>query len=302
MRLGLQVPNFTWPNGQRQLGDTFGLIAEHAEHAGFYSLWVMDHFFQIRVVGPPEDEMLEGWSALAYAAGRTNRIRLGTMVTGVTYRHPGILVKTATTLDVLSNGRAYFGIGAAWNEDEHRGLGVPFPPTAERFERLEETLQIALQMWTGNENPYTGKHYSLERPLNSPQAVQKPHPPILVGGGGERKTLRFVARYADACNLFAYADLGMLQHKLDVLRGHCEAVGRPYEEIEKTSLGHLHLTRNGSEGSLTPGAAVEHFAALADLGIDQAIFSVRGVDQGEPFDLLATEVIPVVDEIQVAGR
>jgi len=302
MRLGLQVPNFTWPNGQRQLGDTFGLIAEHAEHVGFYSLWVMDHFFQIRVVGPPEDEMLEGWSALAYAAGRTNRIRLGTMVTGVTYRHPGILVKTATTLDVLSNGRAYFGIGAAWNEDEHRGLGVPFPPTAERFERLEETLQIALQMWTGNENPYTGKHYSLERPLNSPQAVQKPHPPILVGGGGERKTLRLVARYADACNLFAYADLGMLQHKLDVLRRHCEAVGRPYEEIEKTSLGHLHLTRNGSEGSLTPGAAVEHFAALADLGIDQAIFSVRGVDQGEPFDLLATEVIPVVDEIQVAGR
>ncbi len=302
MRLGLQVPNFTWPNGQHQLGDTFGLIAERAEHAGFYSLWVMDHFFQIRVVGPPEDEMLEGWSALAYAAGRTNRIRLGTMVTGVTYRHPGILVKTATTLDVLSNGRAYFGIGAAWNEDEHRGLGVPFPPTAERFERLEETLQIALQMWTGNENPYIGKHYRLERPLNSPQAAQKPHPPILVGGGGERKTLRLVARYADACNLFAPADLGMLRHKLDVLRGHCEAVGRPYEEVEKTSLGHLHLTRNGSDGSLTPGAAVEHFAALADLGIDQAIFSVRGVDQGEPFELLATEVIPVVDKIQVAGR
>src|SRR5215212_7551497 len=262
MRLGLQVPNFTWPNGQHQLGDTFGLIAERAEQAGFYSLWVMDHFFQIGPLGPPENEMLEGWTALAFAASRTNRIRLGTMVTGVTYRHPGILVKTATTLDVLSNGRTYFGIGAAWNEEEHRGLGVPFPPTAERFERLEETLHIALQMWTGNENPYTGKHYRLERPLNSPQAVQKPHPPILVGGGGERKTLRLVARYADACNLFAYADLGMLQHKLDVLRGHCESVGRPYEEIERTTLGRLALSKDGREGTSTVDQAVERFEAL----------------------------------------
>src|SRR5712692_1267536 len=185
MRLGLQVPNFTWPNGQAQLGDTFGLIAERAERAGLYSMWVMDHFFQIRGVGPAENEMLEGYSALAFAAGRTNCIKLGTMVTGVTYRHPGILVKLATTLDVLSHGRAYFGIGAAWNEQEHRGLGIPFPPVAERFERLEETLQIALQMWAGDETPYRGKHYQLDRPLNCPQAVQKPHPPILIGGGGE---------------------------------------------------------------------------------------------------------------------
>ena len=302
MRLGLQVPNFTWPNGQHQLGDTFGLIAKRAERAGFYSLWVMDHFFQIRPLGPPENEMLEGWAALAYAAGLTKRIRLGTMVTGVTYRHPGILLKTATTLDVLSNGRAYFGIGAAWNEEEHRGLGVPFPPLAERFERLEETLQIAQQMWAGDEKPYTGKHYRLERPLNSPQAVQKPHPPILIGGGGERKTLRLVARYADACNLFAYPDLGMLQHKLDVLRGHCEAVGRPYEQIEKTSLGIVHLTRDGYDGSLSPAAAVEHFAALAELGIDQAIFSLPNVHEQEPFELLETEVIPAAQKIPVAGR
>ena len=302
MRLGLQVPNFTWPNGQRQLGDTFGLVAERAEHAGFYSLWVMDHFFQISVVGPPENEMLEGWAALCYAAGRTNRIRLGTMVTGVTYRFPGILIKTATTLDVLSNGRAYFGIGAAWNEEEHRGLGVPFPPLAERFERLEETLQIAQRMWGGGEDPYTGKHYQLERPLNSPQAVQQPHPPILVGGGGERKTLRLVARYADACNLFAYRDLGMLKHKLDVLQGHCEAVGRPYEQIEKTSLGQIHLTRDGRHGSLTPEAAVEQFAALAELGIDHAIFSMPNVYEQEPFELLASEVIPTVQKIPVAGR
>ena len=203
MRLGLQVPIFTWPNGQRNRGDTFGLIAERAERAGLYSMWVMDHFFQIPNVGPAENEMLEGWSALAFAAGRTNRIKLGTMVTGVTYRYPGILVKTATTLDVLSHGRAYLGIGAAWNEQEHQGLGVPFPPIAERFERLEETLQIALQMWAGDQKPYMGKYFQLGRPLNSPQSVQKPHPPILIGGSGERKTLRLVAQYGDACNIFA---------------------------------------------------------------------------------------------------
>src|SRR5579859_1336642 len=249
MRLGLQVPNFTWPGGQEQLGDTFGLIAERAERAGFYSLWVMDHFFQIGFSGPPELEMLEGYSALSFAAGRTNRIRLGTMVTGVTYRHPGILIKTATTLDVLSHGRAYLGIGAAWNEEEHRGLGVPYPPLKERFERLEETLQIALQMWAGDERPYHGRHYQLERPLNSPQALQRPHPPILVGGGGEQRTLRLVARYADACNLFM-ADREQLLHKLDVLREHCQAVGRAYGEIEKTTLGGLHLTRDGRDASL----------------------------------------------------
>jgi F420-dependent oxidoreductase-like protein len=302
MRLGLQVPNFTWPGGQANLGDTFGLIAERAERAGLYSMWVMDHFFQIRGVGPSENEMLEGWSALAFAAGRTNRIKLGTMVTGVTYRHPGILVKTATTLDVLSHGRAYLGIGAAWNEEEHRGLGVPFPPLAERFERLEETLQIALQMWSGDEKPYEGKHYQLARPLNSPQAVQKPHPPILIGGGGERKTLRLVAQYADACNLFARMGKDQLQHKLDTLRDHCQSVGRPYEQIEKTALDSFHLTRDGRDGTTTPAQAIEQFAELAAMGIDQAIFSLRNVHDLEPFDLLATEIVPAVEKIPVAGR
>src|SRR5579859_2400865 len=167
MKVGLQVPNFTYPSGQSQLGAEFGRIVDRAEQAGLYSLWVMDHFFQIVVQGPAEHEMLEGWSALAFAAGRTSRIKLGTLVTGVTYRYPGLLVKTATTLDVLSNGRAYFGIGAAWNEDEHRGLGVPFPPVAERFERLEETLQIAHQMWsdadkTSKAKSFEGAHYTLE--------------------------------------------------------------------------------------------------------------------------------------------
>jgi len=302
MRLGLQVPNFTWPNGQSQLGETFGEIAERADKAGLYSMWVMDHFFQIGNVGPPENEMLEGWMALAFAAGKTSRIKLGTLVTGVTYRYPGILVKTATTLDVLSQGRAYFGVGAAWNEEEHQGLGVPFPPVAERFERLEETLQIALQMWAGDDKPYQGKHYRLARPLNSPQSVQRPHPPILIGGSGERKTLRLVAQYGDACNLFARLGKQVLQHKLDILREHCQAVGRPYEQIEKTTLDSIKLTRDGRDGSITPAAAVEFFAELASMGIDQAIFSLRNVSDPGVFDLLATEVIPQVNKITVAGR
>jgi F420-dependent oxidoreductase-like protein len=302
MRVGLQVPNFTWPGGQENLGDAFGLIAERAERAGFYSLWVMDHFFQIRGLGPPENEMLEGWSALAFAAGRTNRIKLGTMVTGVTYRHPGILVKTATTLDVLSHGRAYLGIGAAWNEQEHRGLGVPFPPLKERFEHLEETLQIAKQMWSGNDQPFAGKHHNLERPLSSPQPVHKPHPPILIGGSGERKTLRLVAQYGDACNLFARIERQQLHHKLDVLRQHCQTLGRPYEEIEKTTLDSLHLTRDGRSGTMTPAAALDYLRSLAALGIDQAIFSMPNVAELEPFDLLADEIIPEAEEIQVTGR
>lgn len=302
MKLGLQVPNFTWSNDQGLLGDTFGLIAERAERAGLYSLWVMDHFFQISVVGPAENEMLEGWSALAFAAGRTNHIKLGTMVTGVTYRYPGILVKTATTLDVLSHGRAYLGIGAAWNEQEHQGLGVPFPPLAERFERLEEALQIAHQMWSGNEAPYEGKHYQLARPLNSPQPVQKPHPPIMIGGTGERKTLRMVAQYGDACNLFARLGREQLQHKLDVLRDHCAALGRPYEQIEKTTLDTIHLTRDGRNGTLSPAAAIDRFGQLAEMGIDQAIFNMPNVTDPEPFDLLATRIVPEVEKIAVAGR
>ncbi len=302
MRLGLQVPNFTWPNGQNELGDTFGLIAQRAERAGFYSFWVMDHFFQIRNVGPAENEMLEGWSALAFAAGRTNHIKLGTMVTGVTYRYPGLLVKTATTLDVLSHGRAYFGIGAAWNEEEHAGLGVPFPPTAERFERLEETLQIAHQMWSGEAKPYEGKHYQLARTLNSPQPVQKPHPPILIGGTGEKKTLRFVAQYADACNLFARLGKEELKRKLGILQDHCQTVGRPYEQIEKTTLDVVRITRDGKDGTMSPAAAIDYFADLASQGIDQAIFSMPNVTDLDAFDILRTEIIPVVDKIQTAGR
>jgi F420-dependent oxidoreductase-like protein len=246
--------------------------------------------------------MLEGWSALAFVAGRTKRIKLGTMVTGITYRHPGILVKTATTLDVLSQGRAYFGVGAAWNEEEHLGLGVPFPPLKERFERLEETLQIAHQMWRGDETPFEGKHYHLARPLNSPQAVQKPHPPILIGGTGEKKTLRLIAQYGDACNLFGRLGHETLRHKLNVLREHCATLNRPYEEIEKTSLDQLTITKDGRNGSLSPQAAIDHFGSLAELGFDQALFSLSNVHEPEVFELLATEIVPVVEKIAVAGR
>jgi F420-dependent oxidoreductase-like protein len=301
MRLGLQVSSFTWPGGHEHIGENFALIAERAEIAGLTSLWVMDHFFQISVIGPPEQEMLEGWTALAFAAARTSRIRLGTMVTGVTYRHPGVLVKVATTLDVLSGGRAYLGIGAAWNEDEHRGLGIPYPPLGERMDRLEETLQIARQMWAGDESPYHGRHYQLERPLCSPPPVQRPHPPILIGGGGERRTLRLVAQYADACNLFAF-DLAELDHKLAVLRGHCEAVGRPYAEIERTTLSTLHLTRDGRDGSSDAAAAIRHFESLAERGIDHAIVGLRNVADPEPFEVLANEVVPAVERLRVAGR
>ncbi|GHO91931.1 LLM class F420-dependent oxidoreductase [Reticulibacter mediterranei] len=301
MRLGLQVPNFTWPNGQGELGETFGLIAQRAEHAGLYSLWVMDHFFQIQNVGPAENEMLEGWSALAFAAGHTNHIKLGTMVTGVTYRYPGLLVKTATTLDVLSHGRAYFGVGAAWNEQEHAGLGVPFPPLGERFERLEEMLQIALQMWSGDEKAYEGKHYQLARPLNSPQSIQKPHPPILIGGTGERKTLRLVAQYGDACNIFLRLGKDEVKRKLDVLREHCDKLGRPYEQIEKTTLDTIRLSRDGRNGTLSPSAAIDHFAEQAAIGIDQAIFNSPDVTNLEFFDVLA-QIMPEVEKIPVAGR
>jgi F420-dependent oxidoreductase-like protein len=301
MRLGLQVPNFTWPNGQGELGETFGLIAQRAEHAGLYSLWVMDHFFQIQTVGPAENEMLEGWSALAFAAGHTNHIKLGTMVTGVTYRYPGLLIKTATTLDVLSHGRAYFGVGAAWNEQEHAGLGVPFPPLGERFERLEEMLQIALQMWSGDEKAYEGKHYQLARPLNSPLSIQKPHPPILIGGTGERKTLRMVAQYGDACNIFLRLGKDEVKRKLDVLREHCDKLGRPYEQIEKTTLDTIRLSRDGRNGTLSPSAAIDHFAEQAAIGVDQAIFNSPDVTNLEFFDVLA-QIAPEVEKIPVAGR
>src|SRR5512140_2070606 len=250
MKIGLQVPNFTWPGGPQEIRGKLAEIAQTADEAGFSSLWVMDHFFQIGRpnnpggLGPPEDEMLEGYSTLSYLAGFTKKVSLGTMVSGVIYRYPGILIKTVTTLDVLSGGRAYLGIGAAWNEREAHGLGVPFPPPGERLERLEETLQIARQMWSDDNGPYNGKYYQLAETLCNPQPLSKPHPPILIGGMGEKKTLRLVAQYADACNIFLSMGLDIVRQKLDVLKKHCEALGRDYAEIEKTTLGTVHLAND----------------------------------------------------------
>ena len=300
MRLGLQVPDFTWPGSPRSLGPTFARIARSADESGMASLWVMDHFFQIEMVGPPEHEMLEGYSALAFAAAVTERVQLGTLVTGVTYRHPGILGKTVTTLDVLSGGRAYLGIGAAWNEQEHRGLGVPYPPVSERFERLEEALRIIRQMWAGDESPFEGAHYRLERPLNSPPPVQQPHPPILIGGTGEKKTLRLVAQYADACNIFEMG-LDGVRGKLDVLREHCERLGRSYQEIEKTTLGRLALSKDGREGTSTVAQAVDRFGELAALGVDHAIVNMPAIQDEAAFELMP-ELVQQLTPITPAGR
>jgi F420-dependent oxidoreductase-like protein len=303
VKIGLQVNNFTWEGGDARLGETFGAIGRRAEAAGFDSLWVMDHFFQIPGIGPAEWPMVEGYSALSFIAGQTSRIKLGTLVTGVTYRHPGILVKTVTALDVLSGGRAYLGIGAAWNEHEHLGLGVPFAPTKERFERLEETLQIAHMMWSGEVGRYDGKYYHLVETLNSPQALTKPHPPILIGGTGEQKTLRFVARYGDACNLFFRMGDDVVRHKLDVLRGHCDAEGRPYEEIEKTSLAHLGgVARGGGEGTMSPQQAIDEFGRMAAAGFDHAIIGLGNVSHPDAFEALKEEVVPAVHAMKAAGR
>ena len=286
MEIGLHVADFTYPSGPAGLADDLTRIVVAAEEAGFARVSVMDHLWQIGPLGPPEHAMLEAYTTLGYLAARTERVELLAWVTAVTYREPGMLAKLVTTLDVLSKGRAWLGIGAAWNGDEATGLGLPFPPTAERFERLEETLQICLQMWSDSDASYEGRHYKLGRTLNSPQALRRPHPPILIGGGGEKKTLRLVAQYAQACNLFAGPDL---EHKLDVLRGHCEAVGRPYEEIEKTVMFGLDPGEKGENVD----ALLEQLRGLAALGISEAHGWVPRVSEITPLEILGREVIPV---------
>jgi F420-dependent oxidoreductase-like protein len=294
MKIGLQIPNFTWPGAAATIGRRLAQIARAADEAGFASVWVMDHFFQIGdrggFLGPAEDEMLEGYSTLSYLAGITQRVKLGTMVTGVVYRHPGILVKTVTTLDVLSGGRAYLGIGAAWFEREAKGLGVPFPPIAERFERLEETLQIALQMWSDNNGPYQGKHYHLDETLCCPQPISRPHPPILIGGTGEKKTLRLVAKYANACNLFARLGTDGVRAKLDILKQHCDTVGRNYAEIEKTVLSTAHL----APGQQTVADIITHCRELAALGIQHVIFNMPNVQDIKPLEAFGHDIIPAL--------
>jgi F420-dependent oxidoreductase-like protein len=286
MKLGIHVSDFTWPGGTKSMRDDLIQIAQTADRVGFDRMSVMDHVWQIVVNGPPEHDMLEAYTALGFLAARTERIDLMTLVTGVVYRDPGLLAKAVTTLDVLSGGRAWLGIGAAWNDEEARGLGLFFPPTAERFERLEETLQICLQMWSGSEEPYSGKHYQLARTLNVPQAIRTPHPPILIGGGGERKTLRFVAKYAQACNLFPGPDIA---HKLDVLREHCDREGRDYDEIQKTAGFRFDV-----EGGRNVNEIIDQLGKLAELGFEVAHGRIANVSEIEPIEIIGRDIIPAV--------
>jgi F420-dependent oxidoreductase-like protein len=290
LKLGLQIPDFTWSSGPAQLGLTLANIARTADEAGFEFITVMDHFWQIGMIGPPEHEMLECYSALAFLAAHSKRANLLGMVTGNPYRYPGVLAKTVTTLDVLSGGRAWLGIGAGWNEAEAQGLGIPFPSMKDRFEMLEETLQICLRMWNGehgDDGPFDGKHYQLARLLNSPQSIQLPHPPILIGGSGEQKTLRLVARYADACNLFPSPEM---PRKLEVLRQRCDEEGRDYNSILKTCIFQLDV---GEDGSKT-GELIETLRGFAELGLQGVIGSVAHVDRITPLEAIGRDVIPAI--------
>ncbi len=292
MRVSIGVTNFSWPSGPGGLGAELVRVVRAADQAGVDTVWVADHLLQADpTAGPDETEMLEAYTTLGFLAAQTERVRLGTMVSPVALRPPALLVKAVTTLDVLSGGRAWLGIGAGYHSAEAEALGLPLPPVAERFERLEETLQIATRMWAGDETPFEGKHYRLGHPADSPGPAQRPHPPILVGGAGERRTLRLVARYADACSLADIPDGGRtVTHKLAVLAGHCADVGRPYEAIEKT-LG-TRLEAGESSDDLARRAA-----AAAALGIEHVAVITPGPWKPERLATLAA-AIPTLREVQ----
>jgi F420-dependent oxidoreductase-like protein len=262
MDLSLHYWNFSTPAVPQRIAGTLGAAARIAEQAGFAEFTVMDHYFQMDALRSADEPMLEAYTTLGYVAALTERMRLGVLVTGVMYRYPGLLAKIVTTLDVLSAGRAQLGIGASWYEREQVGLGVPLVPVKERFERLEETVQICLQMWSDNNGPYQGAHYQLAETLCVPAPLSLPHPPILIGGGGERKTLLLVARYADACNLFESSP-DEVSRKLDVLRSHCDAEGRDYDAIRKT------VVYQGPVVDTDPDDVIAEVRCYAALGISQ---------------------------------
>jgi F420-dependent oxidoreductase-like protein len=291
VKLGLQISRFRWPGGPPHIASTLAGIAGAADDAGYASIWVMDHLFQIASIAKVEEEMLEAYTTLGFLAAHTRRARLGTLVTGVHYRHPGVRVKQVTTLDVLSEGRAWLGIGAGWYERESKGLGVPFPPLKERFERLEETLKIAHHMWRGDTHPLYGKHFQLAEPLNSPAPISQPHPPIMVGGGGERKTLRMVARYADACNFFARLPKPDLARKLSKLRGYCAEEGRSFDAIDKSVLTQWNPVRKSAQEIL------DQLGGLRELGFDTVIASLTGVETLKPIEILARDVFPQAEPL-----
>jgi F420-dependent oxidoreductase-like protein len=289
MLLGVHCANLTWPGGPEALGTTLAGVAKAADQGGVTTLTMMDHYFQMESLGGPPEPMLEGYTSLGFLAGQTTRLELGLLVTGVTYRHPGLLTKIVTTLDILSGGRAMLGLGAAWYEREHLGLGVPYPSTRERFERLEETLQIVKQAWSGG-GTFEGAHYRLQELTLVPQPLRPGGPRIVVGGMGERKTLRLVAQYADACNLFA-TSTDDIRHKLDVLRGHCEAVGRDYDVIAKTIAASFNRPLDDVDGWL------DSMQQYADLGITQVWVGPDPADPVAWTEQMCEQVLPRLAQI-----
>jgi F420-dependent oxidoreductase-like protein len=289
MQLAIHNANFTFPGGPEAIGPTLAATARAAEEGGCAKFTLMDHWFQMEQFATAQDPMLEGYTALGFLAGVTERMTLGLLVTGVTYRHPGLLAKIVTTLDIVSGGRAQLGLGAAWYEREHKGLGVPFPAVGERFERLEETLQICLQMWSGDEGPFEGRHYQLAETICQPPPIQQPRPTIMIGGGGERKTLRLVAQYADACNLFASSP-AEIQHKLEVIERHCESVGRDPAEIEKTIIGRL-----GSPDDAD--AFLAQMQEYAKLGIQLVELTPQVDDPADYVARVCERVVPRLSEL-----
>jgi F420-dependent oxidoreductase-like protein len=303
MKLGLQIYSFTWPGGPEAIAPTLARAVRTADEVGFDSIWVMDHFWQIGPPGSELEPMLEGWTTLGYMAAHSRRARLGLMVGGVPYRSPGLWVKAATTLDVLSGGRAWLGIGAAWNQAESEGLGFPWPSQRVRFEMLEDTLETAHRMWQGergSEEAFHGRHVRATRLLNVPQSISRPRIPILIGGGGERRTLRLVAQYADASNMFGGP--AELLPKYAILAEHCAAVGRDFAEIERTNLQPVALSRPGAWGQPPESAdqIVERFGRLAEAGVQHVIVSTAETDDPRSLERLGRDVLPQLRHIVAA--
>jgi F420-dependent oxidoreductase-like protein len=294
MYVGLQIPSFKYPGGTAAIRPKLKEIVTTAEALGFYSLWVMDHYYQIEgLFGEAyTDPMMEGYTTLGYFAGLTEKAYLGVLVAGVIYRHPSVLMKMANTLDILSGGRAYFGIGAGWYEEEAKGYGIAYPSTSERFEQLEDNLKLAKELWAGDETSFVGTHFSAPAITNNPRPLSSPHPRIMIGGTGPNKTLRMVAQYADACNIGDWVGTENMQKALDTLKEHCEALGRDYDTIEKTSLCTVHLS-----GDDTTGSVIRRTRELSEMGFTHAIFNMPDVYEITPLETFAKEIIPAVAEL-----
>lgn len=294
MHIGLQIPSFKYPGGTAVIRPKLKEIVTTAEEAGFYSLWVMDHYYQIKgLFGEAyTDPMMESYTTLGYFAGLTEKAYLGVLVTGVIYRHPSVLMKMVNTLDILSGGRAYLGIGAAWYEDEAKGYGIPYPSTSERFEQLEDNLKLARALWNSDETSFVGKHFSAPAITNNPRPLSTPHPRIMIGGTGPTKTLRMVAQYADACNIGAWVGTANMQKALDTLKEHCASLGRDYDTIEKTCLGTVHLS-----GDDTVDGTISRIQELAAMGFTHAIFNMPDVYKITPLETFAKEIIPAAAEL-----